>query len=137
LTPIIAFKTDTVADRSLANNKVFVYSNIILNIGDSYNKGTGVFVAPVSGLYLFTAQVCLYNDNWVQAGIVVNGRPISKTAIGITTWWNCYTFDAITAVEKGNEVSVKCLVDCDVSERLNENTNAVNSFSGVLIHKTV
>ncbi|XP_060599108.1 uncharacterized protein LOC132752752, partial [Ruditapes philippinarum] len=55
-TPIIAFKADTAGDRSLENNMVFVFSNIILNIGDAYNKNTGVFVAPASGLYLFTAQ---------------------------------------------------------------------------------
>jgi hypothetical protein len=81
-TPIIAFKADTVGDRSLENNKVFVYSNIILNIGDAYNKDTGVFVAPVNGLYLFTVQVCLIDNSWVLVGIIVNGTPISKTTFG-------------------------------------------------------
>ncbi|XP_060602878.1 complement C1q tumor necrosis factor-related protein 3-like [Ruditapes philippinarum] len=136
-TPIVAFKADTVTDKSLENNKVFVYSNIIINIGDAYNKDTGVFVAPVSGLYLFTAQVCINGNMKVYAGIVVNGRLISKTAIGDKSWWKCYTIDAITAVEKGNEVSVKCTNSCDVSDNLGETSFAVNSFSGILIHKTV
>ncbi|XP_060563851.1 heavy metal-binding protein HIP-like [Ruditapes philippinarum] len=134
LTPIIAFKADTVNDRSLRNNKVFVYSNIILNIGDAYNKDTGVFVAPVSGVYLFTAQVCLTANSWFYVGIVVNGKLMSKTGIGEKTWEKCYTIDAITEVEKGNEVSVKCTASCDSNERLFENSNT-NSFSGVLIHK--
>ncbi|XP_060593580.1 uncharacterized protein LOC132748054 [Ruditapes philippinarum] len=136
-TPIIAFKADTVGDRSLENNKVFVYSNIILNIGDAYNKDTGVFVAHVSGLYLFTALVCLIDNSWVLVGITVFDTPISKTAFGDKNWWKCYTINAITAVEKGNEVLVKCTANCESNEKLHEDTYAINSFSGVLIHKTV
>ncbi|XP_060563831.1 heavy metal-binding protein HIP-like [Ruditapes philippinarum] len=138
LTPIIAFKANKANDISLGNNKVIVYSNIILNTGDSYNKDNGMFVAPVSGLYLFTAQVCLKKSVWVSIGIVVNDSIVSKAGIGENVWEKCYTIDAITAVEKGNEVLVKCTAGCANSDQLYESiTYATNSFSGVLIHKTV
>ena len=134
---MIAFKADLFSGKSLRKDNAFVFSNVILNIGGAYNSNNGVFVAPVTGVYLFTAQLCLQEEVWAQYGIVVNDKAVSKTAVGESQWWKCYTFDAVTEVQKGSHVYLKCTRDCDDGFMLMTHEYATSSFSGALLHKTV
>ena len=128
---MIAFKADTVIKKSLRPEKTLVFINVILNIGDAYNNDNGIFTAPVTGLYLFTAHLCLQQVDWANFGIVVNGTAVSVTGIG-DQWWSFNAFDAITLVENGKDVNVQCINDCDKHDKLKTHEYIINSFSGTL-----
>ena len=36
-----------------------IFSNVVTNVGNAYDNVTGTFVCPVSGLYLFTANIMI------------------------------------------------------------------------------
>lgn len=46
-----------------AANTILVLDHVALNVGNSYDPLTGVFTAPVSGLYDFQVGLCLCYSN--------------------------------------------------------------------------
>ncbi|XP_060559945.1 uncharacterized protein LOC132719986 [Ruditapes philippinarum] len=77
-TQVIAFN---VADAvNYPGNDAIKFSNIILNEGDAYNKETGIFTAPLDGIYQFNAHICgnetveeidyyiAVNSQWIVTG---------------------------------------------------------------------
>ncbi|XP_053395908.1 uncharacterized protein LOC123523515 [Mercenaria mercenaria] len=138
VTHIVAFKTNVVSDKSLRDSKVIIFSKNIFNMGDAYDNATGIFKAPAGGVYLFTTQICLSTRTHSYFGITLNGELISQSLLGDYQWSNCYTMDAIVKVNKGDDVSIKCIGSCGSSESLWNNLRyATSSFSGVLVHKVI
>lgn len=45
------------SDSDVASTADIVFNNVIENVGSGYNSSTGVFTAPVAGLYFFSAGV--------------------------------------------------------------------------------
>uniref|UniRef100_A0A671XEL5 C1q domain-containing protein n=1 Tax=Sparus aurata TaxID=8175 RepID=A0A671XEL5_SPAAU len=68
--------------------KTLIYRRVITNIGDAYNRFTGIFVAPVAGVYYFSifyhaggrypASLAIYKNDQVT---VMTGHNPSKSAI--------------------------------------------------------
>lgn len=55
-----------------------VFSDVITNIGNSYNNHQGVFVAPVSGLYMFAVTLLSTQNAELSAAIEVNGADVLR-----------------------------------------------------------
>jgi hypothetical protein len=77
--------------------QVIVYNTAVHNQGGHYNTSTGVFTAPVTGVYYFSAALAITvaNDNryfniYLQTnatayqGIIMTGRTHTKTTTGAT-----------------------------------------------------
>ncbi|XP_060564571.1 uncharacterized protein LOC132723801 [Ruditapes philippinarum] len=62
----------------LGGHQNIVFDEIVTNIGNGYNNQHGVFIAPVSGLYLFTTSIQSRQNMEFWAGIVVKGRVIVR-----------------------------------------------------------
>jgi hypothetical protein len=110
-----------------------VFTNSPINTGGGYNNNTGIFVAPIPGLYLFTTQICLNTRTWIYIGIIVQGQVVANGLFGEREWMKCYTLNALAEVGLADQVSVNCIGGCDSSESLWKHDWVKNSFSGVLL----
>lgn len=77
--PIVAFHVSLINDLALTrDNETAVYDRVITNIGNGYQYGSGRFIAPVKGIYLFTATTnSLSNPELVQMAIAINGQNLA------------------------------------------------------------
>jgi hypothetical protein len=109
------------------------FSDIILNDGNAYNKDTGIFTAPIDGIYQFNAHICGNKTiNEIDYYINVNSQWIVSgefTVPAKATDAKCTSFSAVALVRKGENVQVGGMS----FSKLQENINDMCSFSGVLI----
>lgn len=132
ITPIVAFKSNKVVDKSMADNKVVVFSTNLLNTDGSYDNKTGFFTAPLGGVYLFTAQICLFVKVRSYYAIYVGETIMTSSLLGDADYEACYTLDTIAKVEKEEKVSIRCWRSCG-GDSVWENSYSTNSFSGLFI----
>jgi hypothetical protein len=59
-------------------NQTLVFNSVKLNIGSGYHASGGIFIAPVSGIYIFSTSVT-FNDNGDESHMIIekNGVEIA------------------------------------------------------------
>ena len=102
---VVAFHTDTVVDTNPTRDQVIVFSHTVFNHGGGYNKATGVFTAPVSGVYMLTVNICTYPGLYFGFAFVkTRGSEIVKGVIGDNDNHSCHAVSAITTLTEGDGV---------------------------------
>jgi len=131
---VIAFNANTPRNKRPGKNQVIVFSHPVFNIGNAYHSGTGVFTAPVTGVYMFTAHFCIYySKSWYYAfvreeeNIVVKGLMYDKDA------HTCASASAVVLMQEHERLWVECMADPG-ADVLYDATDYMNSFSGSLLH---
>ena len=131
---VVAFSAHTVVDRSPATGQVYVFSNTVFNHGDGYHNATGVFTAPVSGVYVFTVQMCSVAARYVYYAFVkTGGSKIVKGWMGDIDDTLCHVASAITKLTKGEETWLQC--SYGTSGVIYAGTGNVNMLSGSLLQE--
>ncbi|XP_060553735.1 uncharacterized protein LOC132714835 [Ruditapes philippinarum] len=127
-TPKIAFNAYTISSRSYDINSPVKFPNVLLDIGDGYDKSTGIFTAPVAGLYFFSAHICNYDKGYMIISIIHE-----VTAVATSTEDEiCSSVSAPAMMKIGEKVSIQYVYH---SGNLKENTiYRWPSFAGVLLH---
>uniref|UniRef100_A0A3P9AM90 C1q domain-containing protein n=1 Tax=Esox lucius TaxID=8010 RepID=A0A3P9AM90_ESOLU len=64
-----------------SNNGTMVYKNVFINSGGAYNPGTGVFTAPVRGVYFF-----IHSGHSLSMGVV--GLWLMKNGVQVVSIFN-------------------------------------------------
>lgn len=60
-------------------NKNVILETVFLNLANGYHEQNGVFIAPKTGLYIFSASVLTFNSNQVVVvAIVKNGEDLAR-----------------------------------------------------------
>ncbi|XP_060554468.1 complement C1q-like protein 2 [Ruditapes philippinarum] len=137
VTPNIAFYAKKMKNNSPADGNTIVFTDIALNLGESYNTDTGIFIAPLGGIYLFTVQLCTLNDLRIYIGLVVDDVYMD------TAWYEdndhtvcCFKLTTTVSVKSGNKVWVKVIGRTGSGQILfHSDSHYWTSFSGVLINK--
>ncbi|XP_052217924.1 uncharacterized protein LOC127835527 [Dreissena polymorpha] len=57
---------------------VAVFTQVEVNEGEGYDKGTGKFTASVAGLYIFAVHYCSQVDEWLYPEIVHNDKTLQR-----------------------------------------------------------
>jgi hypothetical protein len=125
-----------VKNHSPANGNTIVFTDIVLNLGESYNTNTGVFTVPIGGIYLFTVQLCYDQSMYIDYGLVVDGvyMDIARYQDNYSSVC-CFKLTTTVSVKSGNKVWVKVIYRSGSGYILHHtDTNYWTSFSGVLIH---
>ncbi|XP_033495025.2 uncharacterized protein LOC117264841 isoform X1 [Epinephelus lanceolatus] len=106
-----------------------VYSRVFTNIGGAYNPTTGIFTAPVKGVYYFRFTAFNNkNGEWAAVNLYHNSQRIlhnSELATGHTFISNAL----ILQLEQGSVVSMRLQVNCG----LYDDSSSLNTFSGFLL----
>ncbi|XP_052087391.1 cerebellin-2-like [Mytilus californianus] len=68
--------------QNISNGAVVVYDTVTTNLGGGYDKSTGVFTAPVVGLYYFTWTVLAYVGKSFYTQLKLNDVVVAKNHAG-------------------------------------------------------
>jgi len=131
---VVAFNAHTVVDTSPAKDHVYVFSQTVFNHGDGYNNVTGVFTAPVSGIYMFTVHLCSLPNKYPHIAFVkTGGSEIVKGAMGTSGVHLCHVATAITVLTHDETVWVQCTYDTGTS--IYVDSLRMNTFAGSLLQE--
>lgn len=83
------------------------FPKIITNIGNGFDSLTGIFRAPVPGLYLFSASILSHAGNEVRCQIVHNGEGLVFIFAGDTATYSTGAKSIVLDLVKNDEVWIK------------------------------
>jgi hypothetical protein len=63
---------------TLEKKSILVFERVVMNIGGHYNNIDGIFVAPKTGIYLFSWTVCTEGAHYVLTELMVDNTMISR-----------------------------------------------------------
>ncbi|XP_048011594.1 heavy metal-binding protein HIP-like [Megalobrama amblycephala] len=111
------------------SEETLIYKNVFTNIGNAYDRSTGVFTAPVKGVYMFRISVYGHGPTTTSASIYKNEEHV-VIAYNIQNSDRANASNGVVLIlEAGDVVNVKLRPKA----RIYENVNNHNTFSGYLL----
>ncbi|XP_062371993.1 uncharacterized protein LOC134059565 [Sardina pilchardus] len=110
--------------------KTLVYKNVITNIGNVYNPATGIFTAPVRGMYFFSIYYHASTGNDGRLSLKKNGQMLATASHARVNSGTDNGSNGVTVqMEVGEQVYVILHSNTWVWDGINQDT----IFSGFLI----
>ena len=131
--PSYAFHALWVANTDPSRNDALKFSRVRLNDNDVYNSDTGEFKAPVDGTYMFTANVCVDNNNYLRLQFLADDTIIGAFTYGDNNWISCTSSTAMSQLLKGQIVKLVVARSSTGNIVYNSDNGYLSSFSGMLI----
>ena len=134
-TDTIHFSARNVKNKSPATKETFIFTTIMSNEGSGYNGETGVFTAPVGGLYMFNLQLCVRTKKYIFVDIVAGDQTIYQGLASdeSSAGGSCHSYSISTLLEAKDTVMVKA--GNTNGDALFEHSNAWIIFGGFLVHR--
>ncbi|XP_060573323.1 uncharacterized protein LOC132731206 [Ruditapes philippinarum] len=130
----IAFHAHHVADLLLdTKDEIIIFTKSLINEGTGYDTSTGIFTAPVGGIYQFVVHTCAYIKKHAFIGLVLEGTVIAADSNYDGDYHTCSTVGAIVRVRSGEKVWVKSTSSAS-NRQLCQSSNIMNTFSGILVN---
>ncbi|KAM3590109.1 uncharacterized protein V6R79_003983 [Siganus canaliculatus] len=111
-------------------DKTLIFQRIFSNMGSGYDQNTGIFTAPVNGVYFFSFSTYGYNTHVTGAILMRNGvRQVSTYDSPSTDGSDSSGNAVVLQLAAGDKVHVELWDDGRVFDNLNGHT----TFSGFLV----
>ncbi|XP_044024161.1 complement C1q tumor necrosis factor-related protein 3-like [Siniperca chuatsi] len=108
-------------------NTTLVFQRVKTNIGNAYDKETGIFTAPVKGLYYIRFTGCVGKSGKLNAAVMKNG--VNVFAIYNVPATRGTTSNGMTlALEEGDRLWVELWANTSISDQ-----SRLSTFSGFLV----
>ena len=126
---------DETSDFTLEKNSILVFERVVLNIGGHYNNIDGIFVAPKTGIYLFTWTVCTINDNYVMTELMVDNTMISRAGEKqASASYNCGSMTAVCRMDKDKHAWIRTTAYGFKNRFYTNKEGSQSSFMGIIVH---
>lgn len=132
--PVLFKATNVMSDTNLQGD-ILIFYTIVTNDGLGYDKNSGIFTAPVSGVYLFTVQICPEIGAHLEVHIVASGDVIGKLHFKNSSdiYDVCVSANGIHKVLEGEKAWIVCSKANSKGDVIYGAFHA-NSFSGILLN---
>ena len=104
---VVAVKARLSNDVKLRDGEKVIYNDVVTNQGNAYDRGTGIFTAPVDGTYLFAVKTCSFRGEWVDLIIVHDGAEIGRALSGDSRYSDCGTEVSTTFMRARSKVWIQ------------------------------
>ena len=104
------------------------FPKIVTNNGNGFDQNTGIFRAPVSGLYLFSASMVSHSGLELRCALVHNGNTVAYIFAGDDTTHSMGSKSILLYLSPNDDVWVKVIHESDSVYGF-----AWSSFMGVMI----
>ncbi|XP_071180308.1 heavy metal-binding protein HIP-like [Mytilus edulis] len=99
-----AFTASLTLNRNLGGHEVVIFDKIWLNMGGAYDKDTGVFTAPKTGLYSISTTVMSYHAMYLHCYLWKNNE---RMVLAFGTNNSTGTLNVVMALKMNDTVYVK------------------------------
>ncbi|XP_060589336.1 uncharacterized protein LOC132744594 [Ruditapes philippinarum] len=131
--PVI-FYAHHVTDVDTDETERIIFNYAIINERSGYDTSTGIFTAPVSGLYQFAVHLCTPISKYVYVEIFHEGNVIMKDYLyGVGENAVCSSVTGIVRVKSGEQVWVQHRSK-NSNYKLIEDIHRMNTFLGMIIN---
>ncbi|XP_062581433.1 complement C1q-like protein 4 [Saccostrea cucullata] len=87
---------------------ILAFDNVITNAGNAYHSHTGTFIAPRSGLYVFTWTIRMYGDSYHSTELLINNNFVGSTYLNsANTISGSVTGIVVVHVNQGDDVFLR------------------------------
>lgn len=111
------------------------FQNLVTNDGNGFDHISGIFRAPIRGLYFFSVVILSHAGEDMETEIVKNGDGYFRTYSGDSTTWNAGRQSTVLQLDTGDQVWIRIL---NLVPSVNNGNVRIfgygfSSFSGFLI----
>ncbi|KAL3882724.1 hypothetical protein ACJMK2_029036 [Sinanodonta woodiana] len=107
--------------------EIVLFDTVLLNEGNGFNKQTGIFTCPLSGIYFFTGSVLTQHEHQVGVHLIVNGETKGNAYADGANSWDQGSISSIARCEAGQNVWISVYLGSFI------HGDYYTSFSGFLL----
>lgn len=120
------------APASVAHH-IILFDTVITNVGNAYHPHMGTFIAPRSGLYVFTWTIRLYGNAYFTTQLVVNNVVVNWIFFGThNNIDGSVTGTAVVHVNQGDDALIRT-GQSHHSGSIISNNDGKSSFAGWIL----